>query len=75
MWRADFRTNLGVDMFETVLDPQLLAIILIGITTYFNDTKPDYSEILRQNELKPTARSELYTHSVTFLPYHRLYGP
>jgi hypothetical protein len=42
-WRLDFRTNM-VDMLENFLDPQLLAILKIGMTSYFNDTSPDFSE-------------------------------
>jgi hypothetical protein len=42
-WRLDFVTNM-VDMLESFLDPQLLAIVRIGLRAFFNDTPPDFSE-------------------------------
>jgi endonuclease/exonuclease/phosphatase family metal-dependent hydrolase len=42
-WRTTFLQQLD-DKFHSVLDPDLLAIIRLGLRAYFNNSSPDYSE-------------------------------
>jgi hypothetical protein len=42
-WRTSILDKI-YDKFNTVLDPDLMAIIRIGLRAYFNDSSPDFSD-------------------------------
>jgi hypothetical protein len=49
-WRTSLLDKI-YDTFHPILDPDLMAIIRIGIRSYFNDSPPDFSERFPQGYL------------------------